>query len=261
MLLTPVVPSLCQLQYSLLKYISSHPLMQAPLVFHPVTKLHIPVNSYRFQRGIPLTDGLSCAIIPAYYQSDPSSGFPSPASINTSVLYKPYELGRHNEEALYQFYIEFTYREVSIESMDLLEDPYFTEVFEDAPMHPNEIMLKGLETKNIEVSINPPLEIISNYLELVRLIMYDKVHMQQQPLNPLFPGQIEGIECVHLNYSTSNWSENTNPVFHQGHLCLRLQVHINMGWRDKFTPILNQINTEYQRKINITVEQQKITFD
>ncbi|MBD2201553.1 hypothetical protein H6G33_09360 [Calothrix sp. FACHB-1219] len=246
MLYKSVVPSLSQLSYSIFKFLSNHPLLIAPLVLHPISKEVIPISNFRFMSGIPLNEGLTCSIFPGFAQVTEDGNFPLPSAVNPSVLYKAYNMGRNIEEAMYHFIVSYSYREVSIDGLDISDDRDLITIPKEVVMSPLDYYSTSPQTTQVELSINPPFDIISDYLELTRLALYDISHHKKFPLNPEFPGQLEGLDIIHTNYSSFKWSTGANSYFHMGHILFRINAYIDMGWRDRFIPLIEEINTSIE---------------
>ncbi len=236
-----VTPSLPYLNYALFKFLSNHPLFVEPLVVHPVTKLFVPISTYRFMDGFPLEEGLICSIFPSYS----SEALTSPTSSNVSALYKPYDLGTGNhDEVMYHFVIKFQYKEVNIDGGEFSSDPELTTVPSRAVVNPRQLLLLSNETREQTLVLNPPLDIIGDYLELTRLAIGDVQHRKEFPLN------IRSAEVVHTNYSSAAWSGKANSFVNEGHLLLRITAYISRGWRDKFLVPLEEVRLDLSNEVS-----------
>ena len=248
-----IQPSLASFCRYLTRYLASHNLMIRPLVFHPVTYEHIPVSYWRNLDGIPTEDGLVCTIVPAYTATRVDS--PSPLSASASVIYSPYDIGRERgaDEAIYHFLVKFYYREPSYDGLcaNFLEDKKYVEVPLDAVVFPHDKNLTTSLTKDITYQINPPMEIICNYLELTRLAMYSYDECS-------FPFPVNSIEAVHINYPTANYLVDENAIIHQGHIFLRITTFNSRGWELKLKEQLNNISLEF---FNTGLDEEPVLVD
>lgn len=236
MLSRVVVPSIPYLNYSLFKFLANHPLLVEPLVFHPISKQHVPVSSYRFMDGIPLGDGLVCSIFPGFEKKDSTS----PTSTAVSVLYKTHDMGHNHDEAVYHFVVKFQFKEVNIEGSAVSTDPDLITVPDRALVDPRQRLLIPSTTQEVELVLNPSLDIIGDYMELTRLALSDVQHYKD------FPVKVRSVEVVHQNFGTPEWNQGLNSFISEGYLLIRMHAFISRGWRDKFLVPLEKINLELQ---------------
>lgn len=241
MLRSATVPSIPYLAYGLFKFLANHPLFIKPLVLDPITEEPVPIAGYQFMRGLPLDEGLLCSIYPGFQKTDDTPA--SPTTNAASALYKTYDLGHNYDEVLYHFIVEFSMREVAFPGLNTATDKDLITTPEDALVHPNQRFLVKQGTREVPLSLNPPMDIIGDYLELTRLALNDVTHAELYPLN------VKSIEVVHSNYNSSNWNEGTNVVIHRGYVYLRISAFTSRGWRDKFILPLEKINLQTNREL------------
>lgn len=234
---SPVTVSIPQINMGLFKYLSNHPLLIGKLVYHPITKEHVPIAYYRQKDGVTILDGLSCSIFPAF-ASDGSYNNASTTSV--SAIFKDINLGSENtQEVLYHFIVKFSLPEVSLGEGTKLTDKETITVLKEAATRPEEVEFISEQTKTIELFIDPPSFILGTYLELVRLAIYDEEYRYNHPI-----AGISSIEVVHYNAPTQVWDDNANVYFNSAYLYLRINGYVEKGWRDAFIQPLQKVNIE-----------------
>lgn len=230
-----VVPSIPYLAQVLFKILSQHPLLNSSLVLHPVSNKTIPVSSYRFMDGFPLEaiqDYVVCAIYPSFAK-DPVP----PSSTSASALYKPYDLGTSGyEEVIYHFVVKFFYQEVVLPGSYKETDKELTTTFDNHLTSPADRLLISQEEKQLELSINPGLNIVGEYLELSRLALLDLNALSNTPIG------IKSLEVIHQNYPSPKWDGDSNIFVHSGNLLLRITSYTSRGWKDKFSVPVEDFN-------------------
>lgn len=149
------------------KGIASHPLMLANLIINPLTNEPVPITNYRLYGGIETTSSvLTCAIYPAPVTSLSAK---SATAQTASIVYKPYNLGTETDEIMSMIHISFYYNSVTAGSQNtpLILENMPTQL----PINNDEIVIEN--TTNIELYTDVALHILSQCIELLRLIIYD----------------------------------------------------------------------------------------
>jgi hypothetical protein len=226
-----IQPSIIYFCEGLLKAISSHPLISSGHIFHPITNEVVNISSYRFMNGVEIGDGLICSIFPSYesFQESP----PSPLSSKTSIVHKDYSLGTREREDMYNIVIKLTYKDTNIDYAELIEDKNLIEV----PIYLNEPYDTTSSKAVIEVYSNPALSIISEYLEIIKIIISSHYWLKS-----FF--DYSDLFLFHTNYNSIEWSANANAYFNNGHVMLGIKTHVNVGWEDKYNLPIRDINLE-----------------
>ena len=210
--------SLYDISRRLFTYLSNHPLLYYPLVKHPVTGDVVNIEYWRQAAGLATQPGLVCSIFP---NNEAETSTPhSSIGYEVSSVYKPHTMGGMGgyEQACFNFIIRFSMQEVSFDDFDIEECPVLiTDNLEPRLQEPI--------VSTVRLAISPPLAIISNYMELTRLALYDNEH------SIALPG--DNIQVLSSNYSTSKWEDSGNVYFHQGSLLIALDSYVSRGWRDR----------------------------
>lgn len=233
----PPIPSLPALCFTLLEYISNHPLIVKPPVFHPLSNEVVYIDRYRLYNGIELNPGLTCSIFPHYLDSDT---LPEPTSLNVSSLYKPENIGPNSyDKAIYHIGVRFNYASSTI------GNKVSAYANKDSTTHPDQILLTELGTKEIDLYINVGTIIIGYYLEVLRLVIEDEAY------KPSFQNlmRVGSLELLYTNLKSSPWEKDTNVYFQEGEALIRLDGFISRGWRDKFLQLVTDININTQETI------------
>lgn len=221
--LSSPIPSLTSLVYILFRYISRHPLIISPPVFHPLTGERVLISRYRLFNGIELLPGLSCSIFP-HYQDGATP--PEPNTTNVSALYEPHDLGTDSyDRAVYHIVVKFFYSNMILGNK--VEDPNLIEVPLESITYPDQILLTSNRTKTIELYINPGADILGNYLELLRLVIEDSTH--KQSYYPLI--DIKSFEMSFANLRSIPWEQKKEVYFHEGEALIRLDGFVARTWR------------------------------
>lgn len=231
-----VVPSIPYLAQLLFKILSNHPLLNSSLITHPIKNTPIPIKTFRFMDGFPLEaseDSVVCAIFPSFAKETPAS----PSSTAVSTLYKSYDLGTSGyEEVIYHFVIKFFYQEVVLPGTFIETDKEAITSSSNHLINPSDFLLISQEEKEVQLSINPGLNIIGDYLELSRLALLDINALSETPLG------IKSLEVIHQNYPSPKWDGDSNIFVHNGNLLLRVNAYSSRGWRDKFLVPMENFN-------------------
>ncbi len=236
------VPSIPYIAYSLFKFLANHPLIVHPVVTDPITKEPVSIAVFQFMHGFPTEEGLICSIYPSYQNTQDTPAPPTSTAIST--LFKTHDLGQNYDEAIYHFIIEFSMREVSFPGANVSTDSDLTTVPTDALVEPNQRFFIKQDTREVPLYLNPPMDIIGDYLEITRLALNDVTHKEDFPIN------VKSIEVIHSNYSSSGWDTGTGAITHKGYLSLRITAFTSRGWRDKFILPLERINLDYSHSVS-----------
>ncbi len=223
-----IAPTITNITYALYNFISNHPLIANPPVYHPLTKEQIKIQKYRLYDGLNVDNGLVCSIYPFPGTGDEKP--PNPRTTSVSVMYDTYDLGESGcDKAVYHIAISLFYNELAINNI-------ITDTVPDTGViHPNDILLTSSAQKSINLEINPGISIIGDYLDLLRLVISDRDY------KPNWPMPVNSFEAVYGNLKTNRW-ESERIYFQEGTLMTRLDAYISRGWRDKFIQPLEDIN-------------------
>lgn len=149
------------------KGIASHPLILANLIVNPITNEPVPISSYRLYGGLETSSNtLTCAVYPAPISSLTAK---STSSQTASIVYKPYNLGSETDEVMSMIHISFYFNSVTSgsQSTPLILENMPTQL----PISNDEIVIEN--STNIELYTDVALHILSQCIELLRLIIYD----------------------------------------------------------------------------------------
>lgn len=147
--------------------IASHPLILANLIINPLTNEVVPISQYRLYGGLETSSStLTCAVYPAPVTSLTAK---TPTSQAASIVYKPYNLGDETDEVISNIHISFYYNSVTSgsQSTPLILENMPTQL----PITNDEIVIEN--STNIELYTDVALHILSQCIELLRLIIYD----------------------------------------------------------------------------------------
>lgn len=149
------------------KGIASHPLILANLIVNPITNEPVPISSYRLYGGLETSSNtLTCAVYPAPISLLTAK---SASSQTASIVYKPYNLGSETDEVMSMIHISFYFNSVTSgsQSTPLILENMPTQL----PISNDEIVIEN--STNIELYTDVALHILSQCIELLRLIIYD----------------------------------------------------------------------------------------
>lgn len=242
--LGPPLPSLTSLTYGLFTYISKHPLITSPPIFHPLEGGKVYIQRYRLFNGIELDQGLSCSIFP-YYQE--ATNLPEPRTINASALYLPENMGNGtHDKAVYHIAIRFHYGNNILGNK--LEDEDLVYVPSESLTHPDQILLTSRTNRKVDLYINPGSDIIGNYLELLRFVITDQDYGKDFRKEM----SIKSMEMLYSNIRSIAWEKDKGIYFHTGEALIRFDAYISRGWRDRFNIPISEINITkgYKKPVN-----------
>lgn len=234
--LSSPLPSLTSLTYSLFSYISNHPLIISPPVFHPLEGTRVDIRRYRLFNGVELDQGLCCSIFP-YHQE--SATLPEPRTTSASALYFPENVGNGtHDKAVYHIAVRFHYSNNALGNQ--VDDETLIYVPSESVTHPDQILLTSRTSKKIDLFINPGLDIIGNYLELLRYVISDDEYSKD------FRRQsgIKSMEMLYSNLRSIAWEKDKSIYFHTGEALLRIDAFLSRGWRDRFNVPIKEFNLE-----------------
>jgi hypothetical protein len=220
---SPPLPSISYLIYEVYRYIANHPLVINPPVYNILTKEQIKIDTYRlFLNGIALDEGLTCSIFPLYKDGEAP---PEPTTTAASSLFKPYHLSNTYDEVTYHIVVKLSYPYLSINTE--LKEPYYTEVPLEAPHNNTQTLLTSLARKSNKVYISIGIDIISQFLEVIRLCVEDITHKSR-----FGPFSIKSMEPVYINIHATPWQTGDSVYFQTGELLLKINAFISRQWRD-----------------------------
>lgn len=228
--LTSPNTSITNVTKCIFKYIITHPLVINPPVYHPLTKEKVEIHNYRLYDGINFSKGLTCSIFP---------------TANKTITYEPYDLGQEGiDKVTYYISIKFYYNELSYKRKEVEEG--ITNTYKEAVINPEDplyanviekqILLTTQTEKNVNLEIDPGIEIIGNYIEIFRLILNDPIHKS------IFPMQVSSFESIEAVLDTGRWEEKEKIYFQEGTLHMRLDAYVSRGWRNRFVEPLKDLN-------------------
>jgi hypothetical protein len=249
-LISSPIPSLTSLSRLLYKYVSTHPLVINPPIFHPITKKRVLIDRYKLFNGVELQEGLTCSIYP-HYQDPPTP--PDPSSKNVSALYMPHNLGPDgNDHAVFHLCIKFHFASLILGNKS--EDKNLITVPSEAVTHPSQILLTSRSTKELDLYINPGSDIIGDYLELIRLVIEDPIHRSiYQPLT-----EVDSIELIFVNLRALPWEKKREIYFHEGEALIRIDSYVSRGWRNRFLSQVKEINLDVGEQRKQVLERKEI---
>ena len=195
----------------LVKYLANHPLFVSPPVTHIATSKQIKINYYRQNFGIPTECGLVCSIYPAFTESM------SPTAISCSLL------APDSQRNYVHFIIHFYWSEPAYDSCgetSNLRVPSSADICSEGNS-----LIYSSEKRQLKYYQNPGFKIISQYLELTRLIFEDREYQLQ------YGEYFTDFQMLNINYLTSKWDESTNIYWHQGRFYLRLTTLMTKEWQ------------------------------
>lgn len=216
------VPSIPYIVRCIFQYLANHPLFINPPIYHPTTDEQQFIKRYRLYSGINIpSDGVSVAVFP--YSRD---GVPSPASNSTSAVFDPWDLGQRGyDKVTYYVVVAFYYNDLVLGNE--AGDDKLTSVPESVDFN-NRNLRTSFSQKQVELEINPGMDILGEWLALTRLVINDIDY------RPQFPIAVNSFEILYENLKAQPWERGRNVFFQEGFAMIRLDAHISRGWRDKF---------------------------
>lgn len=259
-----VIPTMRQLITGTIVGIASHPRIIKPGIFFPYSiggqpQQEVKIERFRSFGGIELeTPGLTCSVYPLHTARDSIDSTPimSP-SADYAQMYRNATLGRNTDataidevttylvvELAYQDSefdrpIDYLYTQAESLELQLANHSYqqmltderlgVTEDFFDIP--PFDKQTTSLVNRTVTISTNIGEAILSEYMDLMRLVLND--------LPTLRPFSVRATQVKAIDYSTSNWlNRGQNINFHQAYLIWEVSMFVSKSWRDiYFTPI------------------------
>lgn len=228
-----IMPSIIYYCEGIFKSLANSSVLNSGFVKNPITNEVVEIDSYRFMDGIEIDQGLICSIYPSFSSYDSSP--PSPATISASSIYTDdFSLGSTEREVLYHLIIKYTYKEVNIDSLSPSVDNYLIKV-NPPSADPKRFKYVSKNSREVNLYHNPPLSIISEYLELTRMVLLDNAWISK-----FF--DCTNLDIRYLNYPSIDWSSGINSYFNEGHILVAITSHIRVGWTDKFILPANTFN-------------------
>lgn len=241
MVVGPPVPSLTYITKAMLEFVSNHPLIVNTPVYNPETGQQVLIDRYKSFAGLSFDEGLTCSIFPYYPGSD--TALSPPQGNRVAAIYEPYNLGENEDFVIYYLVINLQHNSlmVPVDNGNVLTVPT------ESPIHPSQVSLTSNLTKNVPLIINPSVEILGDYLEILRLVVSDPVHKRYMPI------RVKSFEAIYGNLKPGRWETQKNVYFHEAELLVRLDGFIGRGWRDKFLLPVNEVNVSLQEQQMINV--------
>lgn len=209
-------PSLNVLTIALFKYIANHPLIVNSTICHPLTKKQIQVDSYRTYDGQVLKNGLVCSI---YALAN-----------NPAALFEVYDLGQEGlDSATFFINVKFSYNEVILGNLQT--DPNLIEVPAWSQYGHGESLLTSNTKQNVTLEINPGIEIIQDFLMVIKYIVDDAMKYQD------FPVYVKSLQVLNQSVKTKRWEEDDTIYFQEGSTLIRFDTYVTRGWRNKLNPL------------------------
>lgn len=225
-------PTVKELVYSIISVIHRHPLIQNPIVTHPIPnadgKLEpVHVQRYRSYDGLELIEpGLTIAVFPHFRSHTASSAYNKTES-QASVVFDDYEMGfknsRYQYSAEYTFIIALYYQEVAIN--EIKDQVYYTDrlnrvttVGKEPLQQRGSVLIKPSE---FQVEINPAEDILRDYLDVLRLVL------EESTAKGMFPWRTRGSQVRSFDFPTTSWSkESADIYFHKAFLTWELSMYV-----------------------------------
>jgi hypothetical protein len=225
----PPVPSIPYLCRALVDYIANHPLIINPPVYHPETGEQVFIDRYKTFPGLYFDEGLLCSVF-GYYSSD---GAPlAPGTNRVSAMYEVYNIGqtRNEDHVVYNIVIGLQHNSVMVP----VDDGKTVSTWAEAPLDYSQVLLTSNARKEVPLIINPSVNILGEYLEILRLVVSDPVYKRFMPI------RCNSFEALYANLKAGRWEKDKNVYFHEAELLVRLDGYISRGWRDRFdVPVTN----------------------
>ena len=210
----PPLPNLNSLTRCLAEYIARHPLMTMQLIKHPLTKEVQEVKSFRLYDGLEVKDGVNCAV----YAHPGGSGKPS-------AMFEPYDLGsKGTDKGTFYIVIKYFYNQVAINNDTLAKVPTSSTLSSGGKLLTSNIQ------RDVNIEINPGIEIIQEYLALTKYILDDVEYKKD------FPMGVSSFQMLYQNVKTTRWEENTSIYFQEGYALTQFTGYVSRGWRDILIP-------------------------
>lgn len=209
-------PTLNTLTTGTVKYLSNHPLLLNSTICHPLTKEQIEISKYRTYDGQVLENGLVCSV---YAEAS------KPAAI-----FEPYDLGENGLDlAVFLINVKFSYNEVVLGNIE--KDPNLIEVPAWTQYGLRQSLLTSNTKKSVILEINPGIQIIQEFLSIVKYAIDDA-----QLYND-FPVPVKSLQIVNQTVKTKRWEEDDTIYFQEGQTLIRFDAYIPRGWREKLNPL------------------------
>lgn len=233
-------PSLSYYIRYLFRHIITHPLIIKPVIYDEISGERIKIAKYRFFNGIEIKENqLVCSIFPHSTPTD-SYALPKPNETSTSVLYETENLGSSTSKAIYHIALKLHYVYnfgLGIDYPDIL---YRTTNIDSVIDPSQDLLVNNTETEVVNLVFNPATSIISDYLELLRLVILDKKHLIGWPFAPTY------LNVLYINVKEGPWEKDKKLLFHEGEMLLRLDRNVSNEWRGRFNEPIQDIRFDFQ---------------
>ncbi len=232
-----LLPSLSYFSIYILKAISNHPLIVNPIISDPLTDELVPISKYRLRSGLYIGTGLACSIYPyGVKEINPT--------VANSVIYKPYNLGASIVEAIHHLIVEYSINAVNYDGTNAVEDPLLISAPSKSALNrEEEILFTNSPSSSISLEINPSTFILSDYLELTRLILNDVSPNTNLTISNDAP-PIRNLEVVSANIDPIAWDKQKEIYFHSGKLLIRFESYLSNDWKGKFNVNINEFQLD-----------------
>lgn len=229
------VPSITYLKYSIYSLLVSHPLLIDPPIYDSVTGEQLRIEKWSMIPGRDYSGKRTLSIYPFSSLSEASTNTPpAPQSaISTTVKYNQTSVGSDGtDEGVYLLVVKLQMMSV----VNLAEiAPYKVTVPKESVLHPDDWLHTSPSQREVDLYIDPAGDAIGDYLELIRLALLDRTHIQHLGMNFLKP------DVLYSNCWSMPWDKEDAAIYKEGEMLIRLTVPIAKGWRDKFVCPVREI--------------------
>lgn len=234
------IPNLTYLIRCLFRFIANHPLIINPIITHPITDEPVPISVYRLYDGLEVRDGLTCSI---FAHTPSTTSIPSPTTKNIAVYYEPYDMGKDGlDKAIFHIVIKFSINAVVLGNIETDENVISVPAWSRFGLGQN--LLTSNAKKNVILEINPGVEIIQDYLHLIKYVIDDIIHLNE------FPIQVNSFQMLWHNVKSQPWEDDENIYFQEGIAMTLFEAYINRGWRDSIHPLFRKTIPSVHSTIN-----------
>lgn len=214
--LTSPSPNLNDVTINLFRYIANHPLIIKPMIYHPLTSENIVIDKYRLYDGYSLDNGLVCSIYANYPQR--------------ATEFETYDLGSNGSDmATFFIRVKFSYNEIVLGNVETNKNIIEVPAWVDYGIGQN--LLTSSSKKSVNLEINPGIQIIQEYLQLLKYVI------DEAQTNKDFPLPIHSIVMESQWVKTNRWDEEDTIYFQEGQALINISAYISRGWKDKLIPL------------------------
>lgn len=233
--------SLKQLLHMTREAIMNHPLAINPPVLDPTSGNQIFIEKFRHYDGSEFisTNGLTCSIFPYYFKSGNTSGQTvETGNVPLNFGKQAYSGSNHVSARVYEatanIVVKVHYPAVALGPTINLE------MATEATVNPDDNIPRFPKKKIVPLQINPAEEIVTDWIENIRLILDDpKIRTLSAFGNP-----IVGSKVQHIILNTVNWEGGTggqNIFFHEAYLLWSLTFYPNTEWDYDFYQYIKEL--------------------